>query len=357
MSLADNLKDLSLGDIFQIIFLCRRSGVLHIRSEAICGKLYFKDGFIVSAHSETLKIDTNIAIDALREELQRIVYALFISEGSFEFELKDLNDELEYIGRSMDRILINPGLNPQLLAVEGFKLLKEANKDQRDHTLQEPDHTVERVDLKDETKKTEMPIGLEETEEQEYDFEDIKSELGIRRGNEHRKAATPGLRTLKGMIYELQNPHSASEVALLLLRFASEIMNKAVLFIVKREVVEGFGQFGVLIEEEDPNIRVMGIKISLREPSVIKDVVETKAVFKGPVEDLPSNRYLLDQLGGGWPSEVYLAPLLLGDRVAAILYGDNLPGSDPIGDTEALEVFLIQAGITLEKVLRGKRWM
>jgi hypothetical protein len=31
------------------------------------------------------------------------------------------------------------------------------------------------------------------------------------------------------------------------------------------------------------------------------------------------------------------------------LYGDNLPGEEPIGDTDALEIFLSQAGLAMEK--------
>jgi hypothetical protein len=39
----------------------------------------------------------------------------------------------------------------------------------------------------------------------------------------------------------------------------------------------------------------------------------------------------------------------------AILYGDNLPEKRPIGDTEALEIFLSQAGLAMEKALLERR--
>ena len=50
MSLVGNLEDLGLGDIFQIIFLSRRSGVLAIRGKVVEGKIYFKDGMVIAAH-------------------------------------------------------------------------------------------------------------------------------------------------------------------------------------------------------------------------------------------------------------------------------------------------------------------
>jgi len=41
--------------------------------------------------------------------------------------------------------------------------------------------------------------------------------------------------------------------------------------------------------------------------------------------------------------------------VVAVLYGDNLPDEKPIGDTEALEIFLSQAGLAMEKALLERR--
>jgi hypothetical protein len=41
--------------------------------------------------------------------------------------------------------------------------------------------------------------------------------------------------------------------------------------------------------------------------------------------------------------------------VSVILYGDNLPEQRPAAGTRALELFLAQAGLTLEKVLLEKK--
>jgi hypothetical protein len=40
-----------------------------------------------------------------------------------------------------------------------------------------------------------------------------------------------------------------------------------------------------------------------------------------------------------------------GERLVAFLYGDNLPNSDPIGETEGLEAFLRVAAAALAKTL------
>ena len=58
---------------------------------------------------------------------------------------------------------------------------------------------------------------------------------------------------------------------------------------------------------------------------------------------------MVSLLGGSSPHQAYLAPIQSGDRIVALLYADHLPGSDPIGDTSALEVVLHHAGVALER--------
>ena len=66
------------------------------------------------------------------------------------------------------------------------------------------------------------------------------------------------------------------------------------------------------------------------------------------------HEYLVRELGEKWPYETFLAPLLVRGRIAALLYGDNVPEEKPIGDTESLEIFLAQAGIAMERALLEK---
>jgi len=65
--------------------------------------------------------------------------------------------------------------------------------------------------------------------------------------------------------------------------------------------------------------------------------------------------YLEEQLGGEIPEEVFLGPVISEGKTVAILYGDNLPDKRPVGDTAALEIFLSQAGLAMEKALLERR--
>jgi len=168
---------------------------------------------------------------------------------------------------------------------------------------------------------------------------------------------SPGLHLLSGMLQELNNPSLGGGIILLILRFASELMNRAVILLVKDEEVVGLGQFGIELEGESADVRVRNTRLPKSEKHVFTEALETFSPYHRHPEDTDWNRYLFNQLGGDHPSEVFIGPLISEGRVVAVLYGDNLPEQKPIGDTETLEIFLSQAGVAMEKALLERRMM
>ena len=367
MSLVGNLEDLGLGDIFQIIFLSRRSGILAIRGKAVEGKIFFKDGVVIAAYS----MDASKKI--INNNVQDTVFGLFVEEGNFDFELKDPSEEIQ-ARESGSIFTVETGLNPQFLAMEGSRLLDESKVkktaasptpppmpkvEPSPPTIAASTAVVPQSVVQPLQKRETVPPNKEEIPdrpvEDSFSPRSIWAEAGITE-EAHREpvVASPGLSLLKSMIFELQNPHSSSEITLLILRFASEIMNRAVLFIVKKNTIEGLGQFGVVLKQGDSNHRIKGIKIQLEEESIFKDIIMKKMNIKTRLEKNPVHEYLVKELGEKWPYETFLAPLLVRGRIAALLYGDNVPEEKPIGDTESLEIFLAQAGIAMERALLEK---
>jgi CheY-like chemotaxis protein len=160
---------------------------------------------------------------------------------------------------------------------------------------------------------------------------------------------------LQDMMQELYNDTATSEIGLLILRFASEILNRAALFIVKQGCAVGLGGYGVEVSGKERKGGVRGITIPLAEPSIMEEIVRLKSVYRGPVVHTPWNVRLMEQLGGQTPAEAVGIPLMASGKVRVILYGDNLPDTGPLPGTQALEIFLSQAGLTLERVLLEKK--
>jgi len=168
------------------------------------------------------------------------------------------------------------------------------------------------------------------------------------------------LAELRSMMTEIQRRPSAttSEIALLTLRYATRILNRGVLVGVSQRGITGLGQFGVGRSNDDtPNVtnRIRHIHIPTDEPSVFRDVIETKTTYHGRLEQCPWNNYLVDQLGGVVPPEVVVTPVIVDGKVAVLMYGDNLPGGHPITSIHGLELLSIEAGLAIEKnILKEK---
>jgi hypothetical protein len=157
------------------------------------------------------------------------------------------------------------------------------------------------------------------------------------------------------MIAELSGPSTSSEITLLVLRFASEIMNRAVILLVRKDDIVGLGQFGLVLPEGSPQERVRSISIPLSDSSVFREVVEKKAIYKSQLPQSKWHQYFVDQLGKEWPAEIFVAPLICEGRVIAILYGDNIPTKEKIGDTEGLEAFIKVTGFAFGKALLERK--
>jgi len=164
-----------------------------------------------------------------------------------------------------------------------------------------------------------------------------------------------GLEMLKNMIQELNDPSSNGQITLMVLRFAAELMNRAVIFVVAKDQVAGLGQFGIILDGKDPERQVRRMRIPLDEPSIFQEAIQKRIPLKKKLKSGKWNQYLIDRLGGIEPKEVFVAPIITSGKVGAILYGDNLPEQKEIGDTESLEIFLVQVGLAMEKALLERR--
>lgn len=172
---------------------------------------------------------------------------------------------------------------------------------------------------------------------------------------EQSSQQSPGLHLLRGMLQELNNPSLGGGIILLILRFASELMNRAVILLVKEEEIVGLGQFGIELNGDSADVRVRNVKLPREEDHLFEDALQSFSPYRSTAKKSEWNDYFFEQLGGQRPGEVFVGPLVSEGRVVAVLYGDNLPDEKPIGDTEALEIFLSQAGLAMEKALLERR--
>ncbi len=383
MSLVGRLEDLALPDIFQIISLSKKTGTLVVRSRKGTGMVVFKNGQVTQAASDSIRdslgnilvsqgmldeaalsralalqkreADTPLgmilvemgAVSAqtletvVRKQIEEIIYDLLAwEEGFFNFELGEIvhKDKIEI---DTQEFLLKSGISAEYLLMEGTRILDEKRKDGKTHGAP----PVPRPAVATPAPKPAVPSPP-------VSSEPAKEEFRTRIENEEPRRE---IRALKSMFDELRFPTATAEVTLLILRYASEVVNRAILFMVKKDEVRGLGQFGMELKGRSADQVVRNIKIPLSKPSLFRSVIETRRSYVGHLEQSESNSYLAAELGGAMPDMVLAIPLIVDDKVALIVYGDNLPERKPIHGIDTLEIFMNQAGMALEKALLEKR--
>ena len=142
------------------------------------------------------------------------------------------------------------------------------------------------------------------------------------------------------------------EAVLSLLRFASQIVGRAVVFAVEGGAARGVGEFGVQLPGGRSGAdAVRQTVLSLREPSILRAAVERHKSYAGPLEPTRVNLALVDALGGGQVREAAAMPLVVGGEVLFVLYADNAASGRPLGPLDALESSAARAARIIEKTM------
>ena len=384
MAFVGCLEDLRLVELLQILALFRKSGKLTLSRGDMTGVFLFNkgkifhgaNGYSAPSVGELLvdrKLISNEALDAavatqrmaphrkkigsilvdmgattyealqraLREQLEEIATEFLAwDSGYFSFKFADVdfdrdNEFFDEEAKLTEVINVDPfilDLMNKVDAIGGGGTVRPAVPERKsaDHTSQQAirellDHILEPGAVIDES----LPFD----EVREWPSELVE---------------------LRSMMTEIQRRPSATtfEIALLTLRYATRILNRGVLVGVSQRGITGLGQFGVDRSNDDTTkvtSRIRHIHIPTHEPSVFRDVIETKTTYHGRLEQCPWNNYLVDQLGGVVPPEVVVTPIIVDGEVSVLMYGDNLPGGHPITSIHGLELLSIQAGLAIEK--------
>ncbi len=165
------------------------------------------------------------------------------------------------------------------------------------------------------------------------------------------------LALLGGLIREMRDD-GAAEIPLLVLRLAAEYFERGVLFFVQGAEALGSGAFGPESAAGDLaglEERIRGVRLPLDKVVALNRVVTVRETIIGPLESGAENAPLLEKLGSPVARESALLPLVSGQEVFGVLYGDNAVSGRPFGDLKGLEIFLSQAGMALQNAMLKRR--
>jgi hypothetical protein len=176
------------------------------------------------------------------------------------------------------------------------------------------------------------------------------AQLAPTQGTATAPASGDDLKRLRETSARIREGASHGEVLPQVLAFAAQTFARVALFMIRDDRAIGIAQSGLPKAGGPDDEALRGVHLGCRESATFRKVLDTRKPSQGVPADEGDQR-LCVMLGNEIPDDLYVAPIESADRVVALLVGDNLPGREPIGDTEALEVLLDSAGIALDRAL------
>lgn len=152
----------------------------------------------------------------------------------------------------------------------------------------------------------------------------------------------PSFDQLKASLAEIEKGASLSDVLMHLVNESSHYAERCVMFIVKGAAAIGWYSRGV-----EPADVVKQINIPLGADTALRNVQNTRRAIRGHISHSPGTAQALVRLGGN-PQGLLVVPLILRDKLAAILYCDTSRDEVPAAESDLVEILVLFAGKTID---------
>jgi hypothetical protein len=152
----------------------------------------------------------------------------------------------------------------------------------------------------------------------------------------------PGFDQLKGSLATLEKGTSLSEVLTHLVNEVAHYVDRAAMFIVKGPSAIGWYARGF-----EPADVIKQVNVPLNADTVLRNVNNSRHALRGAMVHSPGTAQALAKLGGN-PQAVLAVPLILRDKLAAILYCDTSLEEVPPPSADLVEILVLFAGKTID---------
>lgn len=385
MQLTGDLSDFALTDILQILALSRKTGIVWLEGPGWAGKIVVESGRITEASAqpgETLTdslalagllgpdamatsragadntdfqlekmlvgsgiLTRNGLTAAARRHTQRVIGRLVrLEKGRFSIELGE-----SPLPQSADGLRLTEGLDV------GEALLYAAHE--QDESYKERDllsaaDAAQAGGLNLNGGRETRPLVVRKAAQDSYE----KTLAGDAPGTLNHDRST----MLCSLLAEMRQHSFEAEVSLLIMRYASELASRGILFAIKDSKLCGLGQFGLSKgkgkDGKSADELVRELCLPLDADSVFAHVVRTGEPFVGGMPDSYWFSELLSRIGGfGQDLKLFVLPLSCNESPAFVIYGDNYPGTTELKGVRELVALASQASLVLERIALQRR--
>ena len=165
------------------------------------------------------------------------------------------------------------------------------------------------------------------------------------------KGASGGSDTLKKVrasIAKIDHGTSLTEVLTILLEELSQFAPRVALFILKGGSCIGWNGRGFDSSPGFQNESIKKISVPTNADTLFSAVINSRSAFVGESNRHRDNVQLLSRIGNVLPSTIFASPLILRDKVTAVIYADSGDGPDRLKDAEALDILTVYAAKLLD---------
>jgi hypothetical protein len=162
------------------------------------------------------------------------------------------------------------------------------------------------------------------------------------------------LKKLRASLSKIDRGTSLTEVLTILLEELSHYAPRVALFILKGGSCIGWNGRGFDTTPGFSNEAVKKISVPTNADTLFSAVINSRSAFVGESNRHRDNVQLLSRIGNVLPSAVFAAPLILRDKVTAVIYADSGDGPDRLQDSEALEILTVYAAKLLDALSAQK---
>jgi len=157
-------------------------------------------------------------------------------------------------------------------------------------------------------------------------------------------AAGPGLDALRASMVEIDKGSNLSEILTYLVNEVSQYIDRAAMFIVKGSSAIGWYSRGIQQAES-----VKLINIPLTADTLFRNIQHSRQSMRGHIAHTPGTAQALAKLGGR-PQGILAVPLILREKLAAILYCDTAAEEVPGPEADLIEILVLYAAKCIDLI-------
>ncbi len=162
------------------------------------------------------------------------------------------------------------------------------------------------------------------------------------------------MKKVREAVASIDRGQSLTEVLTYLLAGLAQFAPRVALFILKGGSCIGWNGRGFDDSPGFSNDQLKRISVPASANTVFKAVIDARSSYLGESTAHRDNVQLLSRIGNVLPSNIFATPLVIRDRIAAVIYADSGDGPERLEGTEAMEVLTFFASKVLDTLSAGR---